>query len=103
MITREVTDLFGEKVIERISEARPGRKPTQPKGYAASPGTGPAGETCKTCTHKRSTGSACARVYWKCDLMRNAWTGGPGTDIRMGSPACSRWEKDSAQHKEESK
>ncbi|NSX15009.1 hypothetical protein HTY52_13075 [Cupriavidus taiwanensis] len=92
MIVREVTDLFGEKVLERVSEARPGRKPTQPKGYAAMPGTGPEGEKCQTCRHKASTGNSHARVYWKCALMRNAWTGGPGTDIRMRSPACNRWE-----------
>ncbi len=91
MIVREIVDLFGETIVERISEAKPGRKPTQPNGYAATPGTGPAGETCKTCEHKRSTGSMCARVYWKCALMEHAWTGGPGSDIRMRSPACSRW------------
>lgn len=91
VIEREIIDLFGEKVIERISEAR--RKPTQPKGYAAPPGTGPTGERCRTCAHKRSTGSMCARVYWKCGLMEHAWTGGPGSDIRMRSPACRMWKK----------
>ncbi|AOJ09646.1 hypothetical protein [Burkholderia mayonis] len=94
MIEREITDLFGEKIVERISEARPGRKPTQPKGYAALPGTGPAGETCKTCAHRRSTGNSHARVYWKCGLMQHHWTGGPGTDIRMRSPACRQWARE---------
>ncbi|WP_155640639.1 hypothetical protein [Burkholderia pseudomultivorans] len=89
MIVRQITDLFGDSVIERVSEAR--RKPTEPKGYAAQPGTGPTGETCKTCAHKRSTEGHTAKVYWKCNLMQHAWTGGPGSDIRMRSPACSRW------------
>jgi len=60
-------------------------------GYAAPPGTGPAGETCKTCahiTHKRM-----AKAYIKCGLMMAVWTGGPGTDIKAGSPACAKWEK----------
>jgi hypothetical protein len=92
VIEREMVNLFGDKIVERVSEAK--RKPTQPKGYAAQPGTGPAGETCKTCAHRRSTGSACGRVYWKCGLMEAHWTGGPGTDIRMRSPACRHWEKD---------
>ena len=91
MRTLIVVDLFGETVKVQISESKSGRKPTQPKGYAAQPGTGPAGETCRTCRHKSSPGST-ARVYWKCGLMREAWTGGPGTDIRMRSPACNKWE-----------
>lgn len=60
-------------------------------GYAAPPGTGPAGETCKTCanyTHRDNV----AGSYRKCWLMRDVWTGGPGTDILARSPACSRWE-----------
>lgn len=90
MKTIHMTNLFGEPVVLRVSEAR--RKPTEPKGYAALPGTGPEGETCKTCRHKFGAGNSHARTYWKCELMRAHWTGGPGTDIRMRSPACRRWE-----------
>ena len=61
-----------------------------PKGYAAVPGTGPAGETCKTCRHH--THVERAKKYQKCALMRRLWTGGPGTDIKASSPACKRWE-----------
>lgn len=89
MIRIETVNLWGEKCVIQISEAK--RKPTEPKGYAGLPGTGPAGETCKTCRHKAAPGDT-ARVYWKCRLMRAHWTGGPGTDIRMRSPACSKWE-----------
>ncbi|VWB08550.1 hypothetical protein BLA6863_00223 [Burkholderia lata] len=91
MIVRETVDLFGETIVERISEAKSKRNSPQPKGFAAAPGTGPTGETCKTCAHKRSTEGHTAKVYWKCALMQHAWTGGPGSDIRMRSPACSRW------------
>lgn len=59
------------------------------KGYAAEPGTGPAKETCGSCKHhivKRF-----ANNYHKCNLV--AYTGGAGTDIRVRSPACSKWER----------
>jgi hypothetical protein len=64
------------------------------KGYAAPPGTGPAGETCKTCahyTHSRNSEGR-GRKFPKCGLMRRLWTHGPGTDIKASSPACRKWE-----------
>jgi hypothetical protein len=68
------------------------RKPKSKKhGHAALPGTGPAGETCKTCEHlvrKEMSGT-----YLKCGLMRAYWTGGQGTDVRLKDAACRRWEK----------
>ncbi len=49
---RSMNDLFGQPIVEA---SLPGRrtktKPRQAKGYAAPPGTGPAGEACKTCQH----------------------------------------------------
>jgi hypothetical protein len=89
-------DLFGNEISldqARILEAmgKKKRKTTQPKGYAAQPGSGPAGETCKTCTHSRPTGPG-NHTYWKCELIRRAWTHGPGTDIRLKAPACKFWE-----------
>jgi hypothetical protein len=59
--------------------------------YAAPPGSGPAGETCKSCKHIYR--HQMANIYLKCALTRAHWTGGPGTDIRAGAPACSKWEK----------
>lgn len=59
-------------------------------GHAWKPGTGPAGETCKTCEHyviRRYS-----KTYRKCGLMRAQWTAGPGTDIRASDPACKKWE-----------
>ncbi len=57
--------------------------------YADVPGTGPAGQTCGTCMylHRRHS----AGTYLKCWLMREYWTGGAGTDIKAGSPACRYW------------
>lgn len=66
-------------------------RPTEPRGYAATPGTGPEGETCKTCAHLYRR--ECAKTYLKCLLMKSRWTGGAATDIRAGSPACNRWER----------
>ena len=59
--------------------------------YAAMPGTGPAGETCKSCRHIDHTGRG--GRYIKCGLTRDYRTHGAGTDIKAGSPACNKWEK----------
>jgi hypothetical protein len=63
----------------------------QIRGTAAEPGTGPAGETCKTCAHYVVTKPG-AGTYRKCGLMRAHWTSGPGTDIKASYPACKLWE-----------
>lgn len=55
--------------------------------YADWPETGPVGETCGSCKHIMRTAH-----YRKCELVRKLWTGGPGTDIKARSPACSKWE-----------
>jgi len=89
-------DLFGNEVTEDqaralLAKARKKRKEPVPRGYAAQPGTGPAGETCRSCRHY--VRKHLAKAYLKCALMRAHWTGGGSTDIRAGSPACKRWEK----------
>lgn len=65
-----------------------GKRDESARGNAAPIGSGPAGETCKTCLHARST---FAKRYWKCDLVKA--TCSPKTDIRLKWAACSRWEK----------
>src|SRR5208282_6310653 len=62
------------------------------KGYAAPPGTGPVGETCRTCkhyTHNRGSEGR-SKPYPKCGLVKT--TNGPGTDIKAKSLACEKWE-----------
>lgn len=62
-----------------------------PSAYAAHPGSGPEGESCKTCKHhvkRRFSG----KIYHKCNLISFRWTRGSGTDIRVNSLACERWE-----------
>lgn len=89
------TDLFGEPIkregamtdAERKRARR--RAAERPKGYAAPPGSGPQGETCGSCAHH--TTREYAKTYHKCALIKA--TKGPGTDIRVRSPACSRWAK----------
>lgn len=89
-------DLFGNEIT--IEEARAivrhGKKRRsygKPNGYAGQPGRGSQGEFCRTCAHAwcRETGSD--KRFWKCDLI--APTRGPGTDIRLKSPACQFWKK----------
>lgn len=59
------------------------------RGNAAPIGSGPEGETCKTCVHARSV--TFSKTYWKCDLVKA--TASPKTDIRLKWAACARWEK----------
>lgn len=59
-------------------------------GHAAVPGTGPNGETCGTCGNL--VRKEMASTYMKCGLMRDHWTGGYGTDVRVRDSACRRWE-----------
>jgi len=58
--------------------------------YAATPGTGPAGETCGSCKHWVSP--AGRKRHPKCGLTN--YTHGDATTIRLSSPACSKWEPD---------
>jgi hypothetical protein len=86
-------DLIGDEIKPQvISNAK--RKPTVRKGYAATPGTGPQGETCGTCEHSVGRGSPGLKIFYKCELLRHCWTGGYGTDILLKSPACRYWEKE---------
>lgn len=85
-MAEERRDLLGDEV------ARP-RSTAQCKGYAAAPGTGPAGETCGTC-HHRYRRSGARRNFHKCSLVRE--TRGKGTDILYRSPACKRWQQKEA-------
>lgn len=83
-------DLFGNELTEAQARALLKSKAPQRHGYAALPGTGPAGETCGSCRHR--TNRAMSKSYPKCALMRAHWTGGYGTDILVRAPACRRWE-----------
>lgn len=82
--TIEAMNIFGEKITLK-SQTPP------PKGYAARPGTGPAGETCRTCKHMYR--KLMSKTYLKCLLRKQFWTGGRGSDVLARSPACSFWER----------
>jgi hypothetical protein len=69
------------------------RKPTVKNGYAAPPGTGPEGKTCKDCQHKQRLGNYGGKSYIKCLLRQATWTHGEGTDILARSPACNKFEQ----------
>ncbi len=64
-----------------------GKHYVQPRGYAYTPGTGPAAETCGTCAFALR-----GRHYAKCGKARGIWTHSRRTDILLGSPACRHWE-----------
>lgn len=92
--------LFGNLPVAKESRLMPlifgidKKEDFQPRtkgGYAAQPGTGPAGEYCKTCKHIYR--NEMGKTYFKCALMQHVWTHGPGSDIKANSPSCRRWEK----------
>jgi len=60
-----------------------------PDAYAAFPGTGPDGETCRSCGFYRRLNYH-GKTYRKCRLVES--THGAGTDIKASSPACHRFE-----------
>lgn len=84
-------DLFGNDIdYKHDGNGKRGRN-ANPKGYAGRPGSGPDGETCRSCTHYVVKPGG---RYRKCGLLRWRWTNGAGTDILAGSPACEKWEPD---------
>lgn len=87
-----MNDLFGnpiaDKTLPRPSQAKKRRDET-PRGYAGTPGRGPAGHYCRDCRHL--VRKHMAGTFLKCFLLRNIWTSGPKTDIRAKSPACENW------------
>lgn len=83
-------DLFGEAPKQIAPVLLKRRRESEPRGYAAMPGTGPTGETCKSCQHYVI--KQMAKAYRKCLLRRAVWTGGAGTDVKARAPACSKWE-----------
>jgi hypothetical protein len=80
-----------DRVARMRHEKPPRRTPTVPNGYAAPPGGGPLGQTCRSCAHKRSMTNTGAKRWIKCALREATWTHGEATDIRASSPACVRW------------
>jgi hypothetical protein len=84
-----IADLFNLDRALTPQERKQLRAVTTPKGYAALPGTGPAGETCGSCGNLARRQSA--RTYLKCALMQRGWTRGSASDVRARAPACSRW------------
>lgn len=94
-------DLFGQLVTEPwpvplgVKEPRPKgrrkkRKDPKPRGYARIPGTGPKGESCRTCDHAVRFRLSSKCIY-KCVCNYPRWTKGRGSDIVLKSPACLLW------------
>ena len=64
----------------------------RPRGHAAPPGTGPSGETCKSCRHY-TRDHYNDKVWLKCGLQKHRWSHCEATDIRAKDSACRCWEK----------
>ena len=60
------------------------------RAYADKPGSGPEGETCRTCANAKGRSGRSPRIFYKCGLVPS--TRSTGTDIRLKTPACRKWE-----------
>lgn len=92
-LAQQMQEAFRDAAASRVAGKPAKRKPTVKNGYAAPPGTGPEGETCKTCAHKVRCGNYGGKSFLKCNLRKATWTSGEGTDILARTPACNKWEK----------
>lgn len=84
-------DMLGGKAVPG-SRLRRGRSaaPIARNAWADKPGSGPAGETCGSCTFCETYHYA--KTYRKCAARPgHHWKGGRSTDIRPLDPACSKW------------
>lgn len=91
-------DLFGDPIpppetgARSDAELRRERRRAYeiPKGHAWTPGSGPAGETCGTCRHRRFFKQS--RAWYKCAKNESAWSHARHTDIRLRDAACKFWQ-----------
>ena len=65
-------------------------------GTPARPGSGPEGETCRTCANLFCWHWRGNRRYYKCKIIQHRWTSSYGTDIRLKYPACRFWKSKEA-------
>lgn len=93
-VAQSLLDIVGREYALSPAEKRKvhggKHKAPIPRGYAFPPGTGPEGETCKTCAH--IVRKHLSKTYLKCGKAEYKWTGGGASDIRAGSKACKAWE-----------
>jgi hypothetical protein len=80
-----------EEAMQALIAECPSARIVAKTGYAAKPGTGPNNETCKTCQHSVPLRPG-AKTFYKCLLIKAGWTNSIKTDIKLKSPACSKWE-----------
>lgn len=80
-----MNDLFGNEITNNAPLQRR-------KVHAAMPGTGPNGKTCRGCKHYYRAHYH-DKTWLKCNLMREHWTHGPGSDIKASDPACRMFEE----------
>lgn len=62
------------------------------RAHMYAPGSGPVGQSCGTCAKCVRRPHGGRRTYHKCSVMREYWTRGRSTDIRLRDPACLAWE-----------
>jgi hypothetical protein len=80
--------LFDDPTATEIKPAKRRREGAYATPFAI--GSGPPGETCKTCVHRKMLDYH-NKTYNKCGLMQKSWTHGGATDIKLRWAACWSW------------
>ena len=84
----DMRDLFGDEIPDVDPPVHNGGRRAYPR--PAPEGSGPDMARCRTCKHIARPAYHNKR-YIKCGLMRDHWSHGPGTDIRLKDKACAKW------------
>lgn len=92
-MTERQPDMLGGKAVPASGLRRMrsrSKAPIRREGWAGTPGAGPEGETCGSCTYCESFHFK--KTYHKCGARAgDHWKGGRATDIRPLDPACDKW------------
>src|SRR5690606_36520580 len=77
---------------ELFGPAEIGPRYRRTEGYAATPGSGPPQETCRSCEFYCRVIRG-RHAYRKCWLEIDRWRWSETTEIRAGAPACKHWRR----------
>lgn len=92
-MTERQPDMLGGKAVPASGLRRMrsrAKAPVRREGWAGTPGAGPEGETCGSCTYCEAFHFR--KTYNKCGARAgDHWKGGRATDIRPLDPACEKW------------
>ena len=85
-------DLFGVEVSD-VDPPKVGGNRAIKRPFPT--GMGPQGATCRSCRHCTAVEHHDKR-YYKCAVVRDHWSHGPGTDVKLKDWACRSYDNTGA-------